>query len=141
MQSSIYDMELTNELLFNPVGFFNYNLDPTRRTGSETSATFRASDTLLFRDGFAYTRAVFREGPFTGNDVPAGLAHYTASGGVTPEPFGKNTSWSTRRCATGAAAAWANDQPNSTSRTYSRRAAAGAKARRRIRPVLLVAER
>ena len=25
--------------------FFNYNLDPTRRYGSETSATFRASDT------------------------------------------------------------------------------------------------
>jgi iron complex outermembrane receptor protein len=82
MQSSIYNMDLTNEILFNPVGFFNYNLDPTRRYGSETSATFRASDTLLFRGGFAYTRAVFREGPFTGNDVPL-VSRYTASGGVT----------------------------------------------------------
>ena len=30
----------------------------------------------------AYTRAVFREGPFAGNDVPL-VSRYTASGGVT----------------------------------------------------------
>jgi iron complex outermembrane receptor protein len=110
MQSSIYDMELTNEILFNPVGFFNYNLDPTRRYGSETSATFRASDTLLFRGGFAYTRAVFREGPFTGNDVPL-VSPYTASGGVTWNAWQRYLVvdatvryWSSRRMD--------NDQPN-----------------------------
>jgi iron complex outermembrane receptor protein len=110
LQSSIYDMELTNELMFNPVGFFNYNLDPTRRTGSETSATFRASDTVLFRGGFAYTRAVFREGPFTGNDVPL-VSRYTASGGVTWNAWQKYLVvdatvryWSSRRMD--------NDQPN-----------------------------
>jgi iron complex outermembrane recepter protein len=110
MQSSIYDMELTNEILFNPVGFFNYNLDPTRRYGSETSATYRANDTLLFRGGFAYTRAVFREGPFTGNDVPL-VSPYTASGGVTWNAWQKYLVvdatvryWSSRRMD--------NDQPN-----------------------------
>jgi iron complex outermembrane receptor protein len=110
MQSSIYDMEITNELLFNPVGFFNRNLDPTRRYGSETSATFRASDTLLLRGGFAYTRAVFREGPFTGNDVPL-VSPYTASGGVTWNAWQKYLVvdatvryWSSRRMD--------NDQPN-----------------------------
>jgi iron complex outermembrane receptor protein len=110
MQSSIYDMELTNEILFNPVGFFNYNLDPTRRYGSETSATYRANDTLLFRGGFAYTRAVFREGPFTGNDVPL-VSRYTASGGVTWNAWQKYLVvdatvryWSSRRMD--------NDQPN-----------------------------
>jgi len=110
MQSSVYDMELTNEILFNPVGFFNYNLDPTRRYGSETSATFRANDTLLFRGGFAYTRAVFREGPFTGNDVPL-VSRYTASGGVTWNAWQKYLVvdatvryWSNRRMD--------NDQPN-----------------------------
>jgi iron complex outermembrane receptor protein len=75
-------MDLSNEIQFNPVGFFNRNLDPTRRYGSETSATFRASDTVLFRGGLAYTRAVFREGPFTGNDIPL-VSRYTASGGVS----------------------------------------------------------
>jgi iron complex outermembrane receptor protein len=82
MQSSIYDMDLVNEIHFDPVNFFNYNLDPTRRYGSETSASFRASDTVLLRGGFAYTRAVFREGQFAGNDIPL-VSRYTASAGVT----------------------------------------------------------
>ena len=30
-----------------------------------------------------YTRAVFREGPYTGNDIPL-VSRYTASGGVHP---------------------------------------------------------
>jgi iron complex outermembrane recepter protein len=110
MQSSVYNMDLTNEIQFNPVGFFNRNLDPTRRYGSETSATLRASDTVLFRGGFAYTRAVFREGPFTGNDIPL-VSRYTASGGVTWNAWQKYLVvdatvryWSSRRMD--------NDQPN-----------------------------
>ena len=82
LQSSVYLINLTNEIQFDPVNFFNRNLDPTRRYGSETSATVRASDTLLFRGGVAYTRAVFREGQFDGNDVPL-VSRFTASGGVT----------------------------------------------------------
>ena len=82
MQSSIYNMNLKNEIHFDPVNFIEYNLDPTRRYGSETSASYRVNDDLLFRGGFAYTRAVFREGRFTGNDIPL-VSRYTASGGVT----------------------------------------------------------
>ena len=82
MQTSIYNMDLENEIHFNPVLFFNTNLDPTRRYGSETSASLRVTDTVLLRGGVAYTRAVFREGDFTGKDVPL-VSHYTANGGVT----------------------------------------------------------
>jgi iron complex outermembrane recepter protein len=82
MQSSIYNMELNNEIHFIPALFYNVNLDPTRRYGSETSATLRVSDSVLLRAGAAYTRAVFREGPFAGNDVPL-VSRYTATGGVT----------------------------------------------------------
>ena len=39
MQSSIYNMDLENEIHFIPALFFNVNLDPTRRYGSETSAS------------------------------------------------------------------------------------------------------
>jgi outer membrane receptor protein involved in Fe transport len=74
--------DLENEIHFNPALFYNVNLDPTRRYGSETSASLRVSDTLAFRGGVAYTRAVFREGAFAGNDVPL-VSRYTASGGVT----------------------------------------------------------
>jgi iron complex outermembrane recepter protein len=110
MQSSIYDMNLTNEIHFDPVNFIDFNLDPTRRYGSETAATYRASDTVLLRGGFAYTRAVFREGPFTGNDIPL-VSRYTASGGVTWNAWQKYLVvdatvryWGSRRMD--------NDQPN-----------------------------
>jgi iron complex outermembrane receptor protein len=82
MQSSIYGMDLENELHFLPTLFYNVNLDPTRRYGSETSASLRVSDTVLLRGGVAYTRAVFREGEFEGKDVPL-VSRYTASGGVS----------------------------------------------------------
>ncbi len=82
MQTSLYLMDLTNEIHFNPVLFFNTNLDPTRRYGSETSISYRVSDTLLLRSGMAYTRAIFREGVWAGNDVPL-VSRYTANAGLT----------------------------------------------------------
>lgn len=82
LQSSVYNMELENEIHFIPALFYNVNLDPTRRYGSETSASLRVSDSVLLRGGMAYTRAVFREGAFAGMDVPL-VSRYTASGGVT----------------------------------------------------------
>jgi iron complex outermembrane recepter protein len=85
LQTSVYDMYLTDEIHFRFLPGFearNINLDPTRRYGSETMATYRASDRLRFKGGFAYTRAVFREGPQAGNDVPL-VSRWTASGGVS----------------------------------------------------------
>jgi iron complex outermembrane receptor protein len=110
MQSSIYDMDLVNEIHFDPVNFFNVNLDPTRRYGSETSTSVRVSDSVLLRSGFAYTRAIFREGPFAGNDVPL-VSRYTANAGVTWNVWQNYLvvdatvrGWSERRMD--------NDQPN-----------------------------
>ncbi|HEY6024718.1 MAG TPA: TonB-dependent receptor [Pseudolabrys sp.] len=71
-QSSVYDMELNNEILFipfPPIGA-NINLDPTRRFGVETSASYRVNDRLRLKGGATYTRATFREGIYAGNDVP-----------------------------------------------------------------------
>jgi iron complex outermembrane receptor protein len=82
VQTSVYNMDLENEIHFDPVNFFNYNLDPTRRYGAETSASVRVSDSVLLRGGMAYTRAVFREGPFAGADVPL-VSRYTTNAGVT----------------------------------------------------------
>ncbi len=110
MQSSVYNINLTNEIHYDPVDFYNYNLDPTRRYGSETSATYRASDTVLLRGGFSYTRAVFREGQYAGNDIPL-VSRYTASAGVSWTIMQKYLVadatlryWSSRRMD--------NDQPN-----------------------------
>ncbi|HEY0220237.1 MAG TPA: TonB-dependent receptor [Afipia sp.] len=82
LQSSVYDMHLKNEIHFDPVNLFNYNLDPTHRYGSETNATYVLSDSLRLRGSFAYTRAVFSEGPFTGNDVPL-VSRYSGTAGLS----------------------------------------------------------
>ncbi|VIO67118.1 TonB-dependent receptor [Bradyrhizobium ivorense] len=82
VQTSAYVMDLQNEIHFLPTVFFNVNLDPTRRYGSETSASLKVSDTVTLRGGMAYTRAVFREGPFAGNDVPL-VSRTTGNLGVT----------------------------------------------------------
>ena len=82
VQTSIYAMDLENEIQFNPVLFYNVNLDPTRRYGAETSASVRVSDSVLLRGGMAYIRAVFREGMFAGDDIPL-VSRYTANAGVT----------------------------------------------------------
>jgi iron complex outermembrane receptor protein len=80
--SSVYDMRLRDEIHFNPSVFANVNLDPTHRYGSETSATLRVSNNLTLNGGLAYTRSVFREGEFAGNDVPL-VSRWTSTGAVS----------------------------------------------------------
>ncbi len=83
-QSSVYDMELNNEILFipfPPIGA-NINLDPTRRVGVENSATLRLSDDLRLKGGLTYTQATFREGIYAGNDVPL-VSRWTGNVGLS----------------------------------------------------------
>ncbi|MCC6889036.1 MAG: TonB-dependent receptor [Hyphomicrobiales bacterium] len=87
-QSSVYRMELENELHFSPATFTNVNLDPTRRQGVESIVTWAASPTLRFKGGLAYTRATFRAGPFAGHDVPL-VSPWTASLGVSWDIYRK----------------------------------------------------
>jgi iron complex outermembrane receptor protein len=119
-QTSVYVMDLVNEIHFDPVNFLEYNLDPTRRYGVETASSLQINDSLLLRGGAAYTRAIFREGPFTGNDVPL-VSRYTANAGVSWNIWQKYLvfdatlrAWSSR--------VMDNDQPN----TFYRRIPADA---------------
>ena len=78
-------MNLTDEIHFRFRPNFeskNINLDPTRRYGNETIASLRVNERLRFKGGVAYTRAVFREGPFAGNDVPL-VSRWTGSAAVS----------------------------------------------------------
>jgi iron complex outermembrane receptor protein len=88
LQTSVYDMRLNNELFFSPATFTNVNLDPTHRYGTETIATWRVSDTVRLKGGLAYTRSVFRDGPFAGNDVPL-VSRWTGSAGVSWDIYNK----------------------------------------------------
>jgi iron complex outermembrane receptor protein len=87
-QTSAYLMNLQNEIFFSPATFTNVNLDPTRRRGVETMATVQATDTLRLKGGLAYTRAMFVEGQFAGNDIPL-VSRWTASGGLQWNIFQK----------------------------------------------------
>ncbi|MBM3530292.1 MAG: TonB-dependent receptor [Alphaproteobacteria bacterium] len=82
VQTSGYEMVLNDEIHFRPDVFANVNLDPTRRYGTETSATWKVLDNVTLKGGFAYTRSVFREGPFAGKDVPL-VSRWTAGGAVS----------------------------------------------------------
>lgn len=85
VQWSMYDMRLTDELHFRYGPNFeanNINLDPTRRYGHETIATYNVTDTFRLKGGLAFTRAKFRDGIFEGNDVPL-VSTWTGSAGFS----------------------------------------------------------
>ena len=87
-QTSIYFMDLENELQFSPATFTNTNLDPTRRYGVENIVTWRVADYLRFKAGLAYTRSQFRAGLFAGNDVPL-VSPWTGSVAVSWDIYRK----------------------------------------------------
>ena len=83
-------MALNNEILFipfPPIGA-NINLDPTRRSGIENSASFAVTDTLRLKGGVTYTRATFRQGIFSGNEVPL-VSPWTGNIGVSADLYQK----------------------------------------------------
>jgi iron complex outermembrane receptor protein len=89
-QTSVYGMLLNNEILFipfPPLGA-NINLDPTRRFGIENSATYRVTDTVRLKGSATYTEAKFREGIYTGNDVPL-VAKWSGSAGLSWDVYQK----------------------------------------------------
>ena len=63
-------MYLKNEIHFVPALWLDTNLDPTRSAGARKPASYQLNDALRLRGGVAYLRAIFREGPFAGNDIP-----------------------------------------------------------------------
>ncbi len=82
LQSSVYAMQLHDEIFFSPATGTNVNLDPTRHWGVETTAWWRLTDTVKLTGNVTYTRAVFREGPFAGNDIPL-VSRWTGNVGLS----------------------------------------------------------
>ena len=81
-ESSVYRMNLENEIHFIPALMVDVNLDPTKRTGWENSASYQLTDDIRLRGGAAYTRAVFRDGPFVGKDIPL-VSRWTGNAGLS----------------------------------------------------------
>jgi iron complex outermembrane receptor protein len=90
LQSSVYRMDLTNEIMFIPFPALgaNTNLDPTRRFGVENTASLRVLPTVRLKGSLTYTEAKFRAGPNAGNDVPL-VSRWTGSAGVSWDAYEK----------------------------------------------------
>jgi iron complex outermembrane recepter protein len=82
IQSSYYEMQLTDELHFDPFNFINTNLDPTRRRGVETIASWQMMKNLRLYGNLTFTDAIFRDGPNAGNDVPL-VSRWTGNVGLS----------------------------------------------------------
>ncbi len=72
---ALYEIELNNEIVFDPVTFTNRNLPPTRRRGVEAEARWQPARDFNLGIGYTYAEAEFRSGnfggtPIAGNDVP-----------------------------------------------------------------------
>ncbi len=70
LESTVYLMDLNNEIHLRQPEKVNFNLDPTRRQGWENAAYYEVSDDFRLRGTATYQRATFRSGPFSGHDVP-----------------------------------------------------------------------
>jgi len=86
-RTSVYQIDLEDEIYFSPLTFANINLSPTRRRGVELEGGWRAADNLDLRAGLALLDAVFRSGTYggvdvSGNDVPL-VPDVLVTGGVS----------------------------------------------------------
>ena len=70
LDANAYYMRLKDEIHFNPITFENINLDPTKRYGIELNSTVDVTDRLRLQGNYTYMRSKFREGAFSGNNVP-----------------------------------------------------------------------
>ena len=82
---ALYEIELNNEILLDPVTFSNRNLPPTRRRGLEAEARWRPVSGVDLSAGYTYAEAEFRSGtfggtPIAGNDVPLVPRHAASLG-------------------------------------------------------------
>jgi len=88
ISAGIYRMDLRKEIHFNPASFANENLDPTRRHGMMLGMSRRIAERWRVAADYAYTRSVFREGAFAGNEVPL-VARDTGSLSLSWAPMPK----------------------------------------------------
>jgi iron complex outermembrane receptor protein len=82
LQSSYYEMRLTDEIQLDPINFLNKNIDPTARRGVETIASWQVFKSVRVFGNVTYTEAVFRAGENLGNDVPL-VSRWTGNLGLS----------------------------------------------------------
>ena len=77
----VYQLDLDNEIAFDPVNYANINLDATRRRGAITEFNWQATAKLGFNASYTYTDAQVVSGAFQGRDIPLVAKHSGLFGG------------------------------------------------------------
>jgi iron complex outermembrane receptor protein len=70
LNANAYYMRLKDEIHYNNAIFQNVNLDPTKRYGVELIGKVEVTERLRLQGNYTYMRSKFRDGVFSGNDVP-----------------------------------------------------------------------
>lgn len=81
-QFSVFDMRLRNEIHFDPITFYNINLDPTRRVGAELQSRLAITEQVRLTGSLSHIRATFREGVNAGHDIPL-ISRWSGAFGVS----------------------------------------------------------
>ena len=71
----VYQLDLDNEIAYDPVNFANINLDETRRKGVMTSGRWQTSERLGFNVSYTFTDAEVLSGPFANKTIPLVAKH------------------------------------------------------------------
>lgn len=71
----VYQLDLQDEIDFDPFFFTNNNLDDTQRRGVILDADRQFSPAISFSGAYSYTDAKFTNGPFKNEDVPFVARH------------------------------------------------------------------
>jgi iron complex outermembrane receptor protein len=71
----VYQLDLDDELAYDPVNFININLDETRRSGFITSGRWQNSKRMGLSASYTYTDAEVLSGAFTGKEIPFVAKH------------------------------------------------------------------
>ncbi len=71
----VYQLDLDDEIAFDPVNFANINLDETRRKGLITSGRWQQTKKLGYSASYTLTDAEVLSGSFSGKDIPLVAKH------------------------------------------------------------------
>ncbi|MCG6938252.1 MAG: TonB-dependent receptor [Gammaproteobacteria bacterium] len=85
----VYQLELDNELAYDPVNYININLDETRRSGFTGSGRWQASQRLGLTASYTYTDAEVLSGAFSGKEIPFVARH----NGLLGSDYQLNDNW------------------------------------------------
>jgi len=85
----VYQLDLDNELTYDPLNFINVNLDETRRTGFITSGRWQSSKRIGFGASYSFTDTEVLSGAFTGKEIPFVAKHI----GLVSVDYQASDSW------------------------------------------------